>query len=111
MREQMSMIVLQLVITVPQRRVHRVARPPCNCASGPRHVGLPAKTIRRTAMSRPLGVAAVALTVGLAAVMVGVQPAGAAGPRHHRIDGLFDVGGYRLYLRCTGTGTPTVVMH
>ena len=26
------------------------------------------------------------------------------------IEGLFDVGGYRLYLRCTGKGTPTVVM-
>ena len=42
--------------------------------------------------------------VGLAPVMVGVQPAGAAGPRHGVIEGLFDVGGYRLYLRCTGNG-------
>jgi hypothetical protein len=48
--------------------------------------------------------------VGLAAVMVGVQPAGAAGPRLGVIEGLFDVGGYRLYLRCTGKGNPTVVM-
>jgi hypothetical protein len=42
--------------------------------------------------------------------MVGAPPAGAAGPRHDVIEGRFDVGGYRLYLRCTGTGTPTVVM-
>ena len=26
------------------------------------------------------------------------------------VEGMFDVGGYDLYLRCTGTGTPTVVM-
>jgi pimeloyl-ACP methyl ester carboxylesterase len=48
--------------------------------------------------------------VGLVAVTVGVQPAGAAKPRHGVIEGLFDVGGYRLYLRCTGRGNPTVVM-
>ena len=54
--------------------------------------------------------AAVALMVGLAAVTVGVQPAGAAAPRHGVIEGLFDVGGYRLYLRCTVEGNPTVVM-
>ena len=64
----------------------------------------------RTATRQCLRLVAVALLVGLAAVMVGVQPAGAAGPRHGVIEGLFDVGGYRLYLRCTGTGTPTVVM-
>jgi len=61
-------------------------------------------------MLRTLHLAAVALIVGLAAVMVGVQPAEAAGPRHGVIEGLFDVGGYRLYLRCTGKGDPTVVM-
>ena len=48
--------------------------------------------------------------VGLAAVAGGVQPAGAAGPRHGVIEGLFDIGGHRLYLRCTGRGSPTVVM-
>ena len=64
----------------------------------------------KTATRQSLRLAAVALLVGLAAVMVGVQPAGAAGPRHGVIEGLFDVGGYDLYLRCTGTGTPTVVM-
>ena len=64
----------------------------------------------KTATRQSLHLAAVALFVGLAAVMVGVPPAGAAGPRHGVIEGRFDVGGYRLYLRCTGTGTPTVVM-
>jgi thioesterase domain-containing protein len=39
-----------------------------------------------------------------------VQPAEVARRRHDAIDGLFDVGGYELYLRCSGTGTPTVVM-
>ena len=38
-------------------------------------------------MLRTLRFAAVALMVGLAAVMVGVQPAGAAGPRHGVIEG------------------------
>ena len=65
----------------------------------------------RTAMLRSLRLAAVALMVGLAAVAGGVQPAGAAGPRHGVIEGLFDVGGgHRLFLRCTGNGSPTVVM-
>jgi thioesterase domain-containing protein len=41
---------------------------------------------------------------------LGVQPAEADRPRHDVIDGRFDVGGYELYLRCSGTGTPTVVM-
>jgi hypothetical protein len=62
------------------------------------------------AMLQSLRLAAVALIVGLAAMMVGVQPAGAAAPRHSVIEGLFDVGGHRLYLRCTGNRTPTVVM-
>jgi Alpha/beta hydrolase family len=44
------------------------------------------------------------------ALMVGVQPAVAVAPRDNVIEGLFDVGGYRLYLRCTGNGSPTVVM-
>ncbi len=61
-------------------------------------------------MRRTLRLVAVALMVGLAAVTVGVQPAGADRPRHDVIEGLFDVGGYRLYLRCTGRGNPTVVM-
>jgi hypothetical protein len=63
-------------------------------------------------MLRTLRLAVVALMIGLAAVTVGGQPAGAAGPRHGVIEGSFDVGGYRLYLRCTGKGHghPTVVM-
>ena len=61
-------------------------------------------------MLRTVRLAVVALLVGLAAVTVGAQPAGAGGPRHGVIEGLFDVGGYRLYLRCTGKGNPTVVM-
>lgn len=61
-------------------------------------------------MLRSLRMTAVAATVGLAALTVGVQPTGAGGPRHGVIEGLFDVGGYRLYLRCTGKGSPTVVM-
>ena len=58
-------------------------------------------------MLRRLRLTVVALIVGLAAVMVGVQPAGASAPQDSVIDGLFDVGGYRLYLRCTGKGHPT----
>ena len=61
-------------------------------------------------MLRSLRLTAVALMVGIAAVMVGVHPVGAAGPRARVIEGLFDVGGYRLYLRCTGKGNRTVVM-
>jgi hypothetical protein len=61
-------------------------------------------------MLQSLRLAAVALIVGFAAMMVGVQPVGAAPPRDSVIEGLFDVGGYRLYLRCTGNGNPTVVM-
>jgi len=33
-----------------------------------------------------------------------------ASPARTQLDGLFDVGGHRLYLRCTGHGAPTVVM-
>jgi hypothetical protein len=66
-------------------------------------------------MLRRLRLTVVALMVGLAAVMVGAQPAGAGAPQDSVIEGLFDVGGYRLYLRCTGKahptkGSPTVVM-
>lgn len=62
-------------------------------------------------MRRGLGTRWVALLVVLVggAVLV-APPAGAAVARTPVVEGLFDVGGYRLYLRCTGTGTPTVVM-
>ena len=62
-------------------------------------------------MRRRLSARWVILVVGLVAgVLVGAAPAGAAVARAPVIDGLFDVGGYRLYLRCTGHGSPTVVM-
>ena len=57
-------------------------------------------------MWQSLRLAAVALLVGLAAVMVGVQPAGAAAPRHSVIEGLFDVGGYRCTCAAPGRAPP-----
>jgi len=62
-----------------------------------------------TAMRR-LGLVGVALMVAFAGTLVGVAPAVAGGRGAPVIEGLFDVGGHRLYLRCTGQGTPAVVM-
>jgi pimeloyl-ACP methyl ester carboxylesterase len=46
----------------------------------------------------------------LVSALAVAQPVGAAAPRGNVIRGLFDVGGYSLYLRCNGEGSPTVVM-
>jgi len=60
---------------------------------------------------RSLGLVGSALMmVALAGTIVGVAPAVAGGRAAPGIEGLFDVGGHRLYLRCTGQGTPTIVM-
>jgi len=60
---------------------------------------------------RRLGLVGSALMmVALAGTFVGAAPAVAGGRADPVIEGLFDVGGHRLYLRCTGQGTPTVVM-
>lgn len=48
--------------------------------------------------------AGVAVAMSLAAA-----PAGAV-PQRTTLEGLFDVGGHSLYLRCSGHGSPTVVM-
>ncbi len=62
-------------------------------------------------MRRRLAVVGLALLVWLGSgAVVSGSPANAARPAAPVIDELFDVGGYRLYLRCTGRGTPTVVM-
>jgi pimeloyl-ACP methyl ester carboxylesterase len=77
---------------------------PPSAAVGSGHSGM------GTAVRR-LGVVGLALTmVALAGTLVRVAPAVAGGRGAPAIEGLFDVGGYRLYLRCTGRGTPTVVM-
>lgn len=55
-------------------------------------------------------VALIFLVSALAAEAAVVQPAAAAAPRGNVIRGMFDVGGYSLYLRCNGEGSPTVVM-
>jgi Alpha/beta hydrolase family len=55
-------------------------------------------------------VAFILVVSALAAQAFVVQPAGAAAPGGNVIKGLFDVGGYRLFLRCNGEGGPTVVM-
>lgn len=55
-------------------------------------------------------VALVLLVSALVAQALIVQPAGAGPRRGNVIRGLFDVGGYSLYLRCNGEGSPTVVM-
>lgn len=66
---------------------------------------------RGTAVRRRLTATGLTLIVGLlVGLLAGVGPAGAARPQAPVIEGLFDVGGYRLYLRCTGRGSPTVVM-
>ena len=60
---------------------------------------------------RRLSLVGLALMMGaLACTLVGVEPAVAGERGAPAIEGLFDVGGHRLYLRCTGQGTPTVVM-
>jgi len=65
----------------------------------------------RTAVGRKSVIAGLALFVGLGSgLVVGGGPVAAARPQAPVIMGLFDVGEYRLYLRCTGRGTPTVVM-
>jgi pimeloyl-ACP methyl ester carboxylesterase len=46
-------------------------------------------------------------TAGGPAELTGATGSAANDP--HLIDGSFDVGGHRLYLRCTGFGSPTVV--
>ncbi len=46
----------------------------------------------------------------VAGAVLTAPPAIGAVPRQPVIEGLFDVGGYRLYLRCTGRGSPTVIM-
>lgn len=59
-------------------------------------------------MPRRLGTLAVTLAVGFGTLLAIAAPAGAA--RAPASPTLVDVGGYRLYLRCTGRGSPTVVM-
>jgi pimeloyl-ACP methyl ester carboxylesterase len=60
---------------------------------------------------RRLVVTGLVLVVGVVpALAVSGGPAGAVRPQAQVVEGLFDVGGYRLYLRCTGQGSPTVVM-
>jgi pimeloyl-ACP methyl ester carboxylesterase len=50
------------------------------------------------------------LAVVVGGAVLAAPPAGGAVPRQPVIEGLFDVDGHRLYLRCTGRGSPTVVM-
>jgi pimeloyl-ACP methyl ester carboxylesterase len=55
----------------------------------------------------PVAAVMVAAGVGGLAQVAGGAPQDAAGPMPGR---LVDVGGYRLHLHCTGTGSPTVVL-
>ena len=61
-------------------------------------------------VQRRLGTLAVAFAVGFGTVLAGAAQAGAARGPTEVVDRLVDVGGYGLYLRCTGRGSPTVVM-
>lgn len=75
-------------------------------SSEQRRAPCPARPVR----SHLAGVATSLVVAGLVAV---AQPTGAAAvtePSSADVGGLFDVGGHRLYLRCTGRGRPTVVM-
>jgi pimeloyl-ACP methyl ester carboxylesterase len=61
-------------------------------------------------LSARLGMAALVTVVSLGlAASSGAHPATATAKPSKTIEGRFDVGGYKLYLRCEGSGSPAVV--